>query len=104
MDRPRRCSMRRRHVQRRAARPRLRPSWRRRRFASPPADDEQRFKRILGAAGRLGEAGWFPEALALLDSHLAAGLEGSRRARALLLRILLGDDVEKGRQLIEAAV
>ena len=71
---------------------------------TPPADDEQRFERILGAAGRLGEAGWFPEALALLDSHLAAGLEGSRRARALLLRILLGDDVEEGRQLIEAAV
>ena len=69
---------------------------------TPAADEAQRFQRTLAAAWSLSGSGRFAEARELLDRLLADDLEGPQRARALMLRTGLADDVDEGVLLIEA--
>ena len=69
---------------------------------TPAADEAKRFQRTLAAAWSLSGAGRFAEARELVDRLLAGNLEGPQRARVLMLRSGLADDVAEGVLLIEA--
>ncbi|HEU5066291.1 MAG TPA: AAA family ATPase [Gaiellaceae bacterium] len=69
---------------------------------TPPGEDSLQFERTLGAAWQLAGASRLMEARELLNRLLAGGLEGPRRARALLMWTMLADDVDEGLRLTEA--
>ena len=69
---------------------------------TPPGEEAQWFERALAAAWQLAGAARFAEAKELVDGLLAGSVEGPQRARALVARARLADDVDEGVLLIEA--
>ena len=69
---------------------------------TPHGEEAQQFERRLAAAWQLAGAARSGEAKELVDGLLAGSVEGPQRARALLARVRLADDVDEGALLIDA--
>jgi DNA-binding CsgD family transcriptional regulator len=71
---------------------------------TPSTDVAAREERAVAVATYLMDAAQMASAGAFLDELLAGGITGTRRARALLVRTLVGSDLLEGQRLTEEAL